>query len=81
MFILFGQINIMKKYKIPVYWESIKEIEVEAENLQSAVYQALKQFLSEPDENYINDSFMIDNIIEDIYPEETFNIHEIYESL
>lgn len=71
----------MKKYKIPVYWESIKEIEVEAENLQSAVYQALKQFLSEPDENYINDSFMIDNIIEDIYPEETFNIHEIYESL
>jgi len=71
----------MKKYSIPIYWESYKRIEVNAENLQSAVYLALKQFLSEPDENYIDDSFNIDEIIYEEVPDEDFDIHQIYNNL
>ena len=71
----------MKNYSIPIVWESYKRVDVEAENLQSAVYLALKQFLSEPDETYICDSFEIDDIIEDEHPDEKYNMNEILENL
>ena len=71
----------MKTYKIPIRWESYKRIEVDADNLQSAIYLALKQFLSEPDDLYLEDSFEIDNILEDEYPEEEYNLQQIYDNL
>ena len=70
----------MKTYKIPIRWESYKRVTVEAENLQSAIYLALKQFLSEPDELYLEDSFEIDSIIKEDYPEEEYNLQEIYDN-
>ena len=71
----------MKTYRIPIRWESYKRVAVEAENLQSAIYLALKQFLSEPDELYLEDSFEIDDILEEDYPEEEYNLREIYDNL
>lgn len=71
----------MKEYNIPIRWESYKRISVEAENLQSAVYLALKQFLAEPDELYIDDSFEIDGIVEEEYPDEELDMFIIYENL
>lgn len=70
----------MKKYNIPIVWQSYKRIEVEAENLHSAIYQALKQFLSEPDDNYLCDSFEIDPIIEEETGEE-YNLDDITNNL
>lgn len=70
-----------KKYSIPIYWESYKRYEVEADNLQEAALLAVKQFLSEPDDLYIEDSFNIDEIVYDEYPEENIDIHKIYKEL
>jgi hypothetical protein len=70
----------MKNYEIPIVWESYKRYTVEADNLQEAVTKAVKQFLSEPDENYIDDSFSIDSIVDD-ENDETYDIHKIYEQL
>ena len=64
----------MKTYKIPITWESYKRIEVEANTLQEAILKALRQFLSEPDDLYLEDSFRIDNILEDDYPEEDYDL-------
>jgi hypothetical protein len=71
----------MKNYSIPIVWESYKRYNVEAENLQEAVTKALKQFLKEPDDNYIDDSFSIDDLIADDYKEESFDIHKIINEL
>lgn len=60
----------MAKYSIPIVWQATKRYEVEADNLQEAVEKSLKQFLSEPDENYIEDSFEIDEILDEDYPNE-----------
>ncbi len=68
----------MKTYNIPIVWQSYKRIPVEAESLQEAVKLALKQFLSEPDDLYIEDSFEIDEILGEDYPEETFDLNKIY---
>ena len=70
----------MKKYNIPIVWQSYKRIEVEVENLHSAIYQALKQFLAEPDDNYLCDSFEIDSIIEEETGEE-YNLNDIVNNL
>ncbi len=70
-----------KTYKIPIYWESYKTYELEAENLQDAVNKALEQFFSEPDEHYIDDSCDIDGIVFDDYPDEDFTMHDAYEHL
>lgn len=70
-----------KKYNIPIVWESYKTYTVEAENLQKAIKLALQTFLKEPDENYLNDSFSIDDIVYDNYPKENYDIHEIYKEL
>ena len=59
----------MKTYKIPILWQSCQVYEVNAENLQEAATKAMKQFLSEPDDKYIEDSFEIDSIVEEEYNE------------
>lgn len=71
----------MKTYKIPITWESYKRIEVEANSLQEAILKALKQFLSEPDDLYLEDSFEIDSILEEDYPEEDYDLQQIYDNL
>lgn len=60
----------MKTYKIPIVYQSIMYVEVESDNLQNACEKALNEFLSIPDDNYLEDSFEIDSIIEDNYPGE-----------
>ncbi len=55
----------MQTYNIPISWESYKRIQVEAENLQEATEKALKIFLAEPDELYLDDSFEIDKYIQE----------------
>ena len=69
-----------KEYNIPIRWESYKRYKVTANNLEEAILKALKQFLSEPDDNYINDSFEIDEIIYE-ETDEDFDIHKIYKQL
>ena len=71
----------MKQYKIPIIYQSCQEIEVEADSLSAAVYQALKIFLAEPDENYLINSFEIDSIVDDEYPNEEFDIHQIMQNI
>lgn len=67
----------MKTYNIPIVWQSYKRISIQAENLEEAVKLALKQFLSEPDDLYIEDSFEIDEILGDDYPDEAFDLNKI----
>lgn len=69
------------KYNIPILWESYKRIPVEADNLQDAVVKALKQFLSEPDDNYLEESFKIDDIIDSEHPDEVLNMDDVYKEL
>ena len=70
-----------KEYNIPIRWESYKRYKVNASNLEEAVEKALKQFLSEPDDNYINDSFEIDEIVYEEYENESFDIRRVYKKL
>ena len=71
---------VMKRYNIPIRWESYTRIEVEAENLQEAVTKAIKQFLFTPDENYIDDSWEIDDIIfEEV--NEIYSVSKLYNEL
>lgn len=70
----------MKEYSIPIVWESYKRYTVEAENLHEAVTKALREFLKEPDENYLDDSFSIDHYDES-YNGETFNIGQVLNDL
>ena len=69
-----------KEYNIPIIWEPYKRYKVTANTLEEAILKALKQFLSEPDDNYIDDSFEIDEIIYE-ETDETFDIHKICEQL
>jgi len=71
----------MKTYNVPIVWQSYKRIPVQAENLQEAVTSALKQFLSEPDEQYVEDSFEIDEIIRDEHKDEDLDLTKIYNQL
>lgn len=54
-----------KDYFIPIKWESYKRIHVKASNLQEATEKALKLFLDEPDDLYLDDSFEIDKYIQE----------------
>ena len=69
----------MTEYKIPITWQSVKTYRVEADNLQDAVKKALKAFFNDSTigEEYIEDSFEIDEIIEDEYPEETIDWNKL----
>lgn len=71
----------MKTYNIPIVWQSYKRIPVQAGSLQEAVKLALKQFLSEPDELYLDDSFEIDEIIKEEHSDETLDLNKIYNQL
>lgn len=71
----------MKTYNIPIVWQSYKRIPVQAENLEEAIKLALKQFLSEPDDLYIEDSFEIDEILGDDYPDEDLDLNKIFQEL
>ena len=42
----------MAKYKIPIVYLSVMEIEVEAFNLKLAIKKAVSNFFKIPDENY-----------------------------
>jgi hypothetical protein len=64
---------MVKNYNIPIKWESYKRISVEAENLQEATEKALKIFLDEPDDLYLDDSFEIDKFVEE-ETNETFDM-------
>lgn len=68
-------------YKIPITWQSYETFEVEADSLEEAVEKGLKQFLSIPDDKYINDSFEVDGIVRDNYPNEDFDINKIIQKL
>lgn len=70
----------MKSYSILIRWESDRRYPVEAENLQEAVEKAVKQFLSEPDDEYIDNSFEVDDIICDETGED-WDIDKLFESL
>ena len=72
----------MKTYKIPIVWQSCQIYEVDAEDLQEGIIKAMKQFLSEPDDSYLDDSFQFDeDYMDENYPKEEFNTEKIYNSL
>lgn len=71
----------MKIYKIPIIYQCVDTFEIEADNLHDAVNNALDEFLSIPDDKYINDSFEIDPIIDSDYPDEEYDINVIIQSL
>jgi len=70
-----------KEYNIPISWESYRRVKVKANSLQEAIVLALKQFLSEPDEEYLCDSFNIDEVLEDEYPDESYDMNDVLEGL
>ena len=70
-----------KTYKIPIVYQRMETFEVEAENLQDAIEKALKTFLVIPDEHYLEDSFEVDGIIEDNYPDEDFDMSKAMENI
>lgn len=68
----------MPTYTIPIQWVSIKDFDVEANNLQEALQLALDNFMSIPDNNYLEDSVSFDEIgIIERYPDENFNLHDL----
>jgi hypothetical protein len=69
-----------KTYKIPILWQSCQIYEVDAEDLQEASTKAVKQFLSEPDDKYLDDSFEIDDIVKEDY-NETYSWLKLMEDL
>jgi hypothetical protein len=68
-----------KIYKIPIIWQAVKTYEVEAENLQEAAQKACKEFFNDNSvgEGYIEDSFEVDGIVEDDYPNEELDYGNI----
>ncbi|MCA9748128.1 MAG: hypothetical protein KC414_03425 [Romboutsia sp.] len=69
-----------KEYNIPISWESYKRVKVEANSLQEAVEKALKIFLAEPDELYLDDSFEIDPFIKEETGED-FDMEQVYNNI
>ena len=67
----------MKQYSIPIIWQSYKRFDVDAETLEEAVTKALKQFFSEPCDMYLEDSFELDNVLEEEYPGEDFDLNNV----
>jgi hypothetical protein len=65
----------MKTYDIPIVFEVVKVYKIQGENLQDAVNNAVNTFLQEPcqDGNYIDDSYFIDHILNDNYPDEKWD--------
>lgn len=62
------------KYEIPIYWECYRTFNVEANTLQEAVAKAVKDFLTIPDDDYLSDSFGVDQeILVEEYPLEEYD--------
>lgn len=71
----------MKKYKIPITWQSIEIFHVEAESLEDAIKEALENFFKIPDGKYLEDSFDIDHEgLEEEYKEE-YNYDKIIKKI
>lgn len=68
----------MKNYKIPIMWSSVKDFNVEASSLQEAAQIALDIFMTEPDDNYLDDSVSFDEVgMKELYPNEDFNLDDL----
>lgn len=52
----------MRTYHIPIIYQRMQTVEVIANSLQEASTMAVKQFLSEPDDDYICDSWELDDV-------------------
>ena len=70
----------MKTYEIPITW-AYKRINVEAENLQEATEKAVKQFLNEHDDQYVDGTRKIELIIFDEYKVEDLDMAKVINSL
>lgn len=62
------------EYSIPIIYQCSERFDVEADSLQEAVEKALKEFFSIPDDKYLDDSFEIDSIVYDDYPDEELDM-------
>lgn len=69
----------MAKYEIKVSYSSYEVIEVDADNLTDAVIMARDKFLNTPDDNYLTDSFEIDEVVfDEDYPNEKMDWLKYY---
>ena len=71
----------MKTYNIPILWQSYKRYYVKAESLEEDVELDLKKLIKEPDDNYLDDSFEIDDILGDDYPDEEFDLNKVLQKI
>ena len=72
----------MKEYKIPITWLSCKVYTVSSDNLQEALEEAFSRFFSEPDDNYLEDSFDVDAVgLEEDYPNEEYDVDKAVNNL
>lgn len=55
----------MKTYKVPVTYQSVMYITVQAQSIEEAAQKAEEEFMAIPDEQYLFDSMQIDE--EDIF--------------
>jgi cytochrome c oxidase assembly protein Cox11 len=53
----------MKVYKLFVTWECYGELEIEAENIEQAIDKAYGEEIELPVGYYVDDSFVIDELI------------------
>lgn len=67
-----------KEYRIPITWMSSKEYKIKASSLAEAAVLGVKQFLSESDPNYINDSYIVDDTITEINKGDPLDFDKLY---
>jgi hypothetical protein len=65
----------MAQYTIPITWSCSRDFEVEAENLQDAITEAIKEFFAENMNDYEEDSFdVVSNVLKEKYPGQAFDV-------
>lgn len=69
------------EYTIPIIFQKIEYYKVDANNLQEAIEKAFKEFFAKPEEGYLEDSFEIDSIIGENYPNETYDLNEAIQNI
>lgn len=52
----------MSVYKIPVIYEVVEYMEIEADNIEKAIIEAQNKELSPTNSHYLEDSFQIDSV-------------------
>jgi hypothetical protein len=68
----------MAHYNIPITFQSYTIFNIEADSLQEATEKAVKTFLSIPDENYLDDSYEVDETsLQENYPTESVDVNKI----